>query len=584
MKSYKAQNIAGFLIFRMLRVATVAFAVLLTLGSGCFAVTVTLNWGASAGSTGYRVYYRADSATLPFGGTGAAQGASPINVGSQTTATISGLDPAHSYYFAVTAYNSAGESAYSNLVSIPELTVPSTSISYPASNATVSGTVTITANASDNIGVSRVEFYVNGVLKGTDTSSPYTYSWNTSSLAAGSYTLMTRAYDAAGNAGQSGSVVVTIFRDTAAPVVAMTSPAANATVRGTVTIAASASDAVGVSRVEFYRDGTLLSASNVAPYSYSWDTTTVANGSHTLSVRAYDLSGNVGQSSQRTVSVSNTISAPTITTGSLAAATVGSAYSAGLAASGGVSPYTWRLAAGVLPPGLSLNSTTGAVSGTPTTAGTYSVTFRVTDSRGTTATRVLTMAVYSVPTITTGSLAAATVGRAYSAGLAASGGVSPYTWRLAAGVLPPGLSLNSTTGAVSGTPTTAGTYSVTFRVTDSRGATATRALSLTVSAAPVVINTTTTTVSAAPLVVNTSTITVVLGTYYKINLSASGGVAPYTWRIATSTAPFGIALNGSTGQLTVVGTRAGTFSMTIQVTDSNGVTANKTVSLVVRSY
>lgn len=497
MKSCKIQNKSGFLIFRMLRVLTVAFAVLLTLESGCFAVTVTLNWGASAGSTGYRVYYRADSATLPFSGTGAAQGASPINVGNQTTATISGLDPAHSYYFAVTAYNSAGESSYSNLVSVPELTEPSTSISYPANNATVSGTVAITASASDNIGVSRVEFYVNGVLQGTDTSTPYTYSWNTAALAAGSYTLMTRAYDAAGNVGQSGNVAVTVTRDTTAPTVTMTSPAANATVSGTVTIGASASDAVGVSRVEFYRDGTLLSASNVAPYSYSWNTTTVANGSHTLSVRAYDLSGNVGQSSQRTVTVSNTISAPTITTAGLASATVG---------------------------------------------------------------------------------------KAYSAGLTASGGVSPYTWSLAAGVLPPGLSLNSTTGAITGTSTTSGTYSVTFRVTDSRGATATRAISITVSAAPAVINTSTVTVSAAPLVINTNTITVVRGRYYTITLSASGGVAPYTWRITASTAPFGIAMNGSTGQLTLAATRAGTYSVTFQVTDSMGATTNKAIPLTVRAY
>ncbi|MEA5115933.1 MAG: Ig-like domain-containing protein [Geobacteraceae bacterium] len=563
---------------------TVAFAVLLTLESGCFAVTVTLNWGASAGSTGYRVYYRADSATLPFSGTGATQGASPISVGSQTTATISGLDPAHSYYFAVTAYNSAGESSYSNLVSVPELTEPSTSISYPASNATVSGTVAITASASDNIGVSRVEFYVNGVLKGTDTSTPYTYSWNTAALAAGSYALMTRAYDAAGNVGQSGNVAVTVTRDTTAPTVTMTSPAANATVSGTVTIGASASDAVGVSRVEFYRDGTLLSASNVAPYSYSWNTTTVANGSHTLSVRAYDLSGNVGQSSQRTVTVRNTISAPTITTASLVSATVGKAYSAGLTASGGVSPYTWSLAAGVLPPGLSLNGTTGAISGTPTSSGTYSVTFRVTDSRRATATRALTITVYTAPAITTASLASATVGKAYSAGLTAGGGVSPYTWSLAAGVLPPGLSLNGTTGAISGTPTSSGTYSVTFRVTDSRGATATRAISITVSAAPVVINTSTVTVSAAPLVINTNTITVVMGRYYTITLSASGGVAPYTWRIAASTAPFGIALNGSTGQLTLVATRAGTYSVTFQVTDSMGATTNKAVPLTARAY
>jgi chitinase len=296
----------GFLVSRTVLVALLALAVLLTFESACFAVTVTLRWGASTGATGYRVYYRADSSTLPLSGTGAVQGSSPINVGNQTTATISGLDPAHSYYFAVTAYNSAGESPLSNRVYVPELQSPSTSITYPANNANVSGTVAITASASDNVGVSRVEFYVNGVLRGTDTSTPYTYSWNTASQAAGSYTLMTRAYDAAGNVGQSGNVVVTNVRDTTAPTVSITSPTANATVSGTVSIAATAADAVGVARVEFYQNGVLLSASNVAPYRYSWNTATVANGVCTLYARAYDAAGNVRQSASVLTAVNNT--------------------------------------------------------------------------------------------------------------------------------------------------------------------------------------------------------------------------------------------------------------------------------------
>lgn len=307
MKHNKICTLPHVLVGRMVLATLVALAVLLTFQSACFAVTVTLRWGASTGATGYRVYYRADSSTLPLSGTGADQGSSPINVGNQTTATISGLDPAHSYYFAVSAYNSAGESPLSNRVSIPELQSPATSITYPANNGNVSGTVAITASASDNVGVTRVEFYVNGLLRGTDTSTPYTYSWNTASQAAGSYTLMTRAYDAAGNVGQSANVVVTNVRDTTAPTVSITSPAANATVSGTVSIAATAADAVGVARVEFYQNGVLLSASNVAPYRYSWNTATVANGVYTLYARAYDAAGNVRQSANVLAAVNNSL-------------------------------------------------------------------------------------------------------------------------------------------------------------------------------------------------------------------------------------------------------------------------------------
>ena len=182
---------------------------------------------------------------------------------------------------------------------------PTVSISSPSSNAAVSGTVSITANASDSVGVTRVEFYVNGVLQTTDTSTPYLCSWNTTALAAGTYTLSAKAYDAAGNVGTSGNVSVTIVKNTTAPTVAVTAPANNAAVSGTALITATASDQVGVTNVQFYLDGTLLSSGNVTPYSCSWNTTTVANGSHTLSSKAYDAAGNIGQSANVTVTVSN---------------------------------------------------------------------------------------------------------------------------------------------------------------------------------------------------------------------------------------------------------------------------------------
>ncbi len=278
--------------------------------SACFASTVVLQWdpNTDADLAGYKVYYQADSSTQPFQGTGATQGPSPIDVHNQNDSeTISGLDPAHPYYFAVTAYNTSGvESAYSNIVYVPELVPPTVSISYPTNNATVSGTVSVTASASDNVGVTKVEFYVNGALQTTDTSTPYIYSWNTTSLTAGSYTLMAKAYDAAGNVGQSANVAVTVVKDTTAPKVSITAPANNSTLSGTTTITATASDNVGVSKVEFYENGILLTATNVSPYSYNWNTATLTNGaSYTLSAKAYDAAGNVGQSSNVSVTVNN---------------------------------------------------------------------------------------------------------------------------------------------------------------------------------------------------------------------------------------------------------------------------------------
>jgi len=313
------------------RIAAIYFAILVVLtlflsgGSPCFASTVVLQWNAvtDANLSGYKIYYQADSATLPFAGTGSTQGASPLNVSNQTSATISGLDPSHAYYFAVTAYNSAGtESAYSNIITVPEMVSPTVSLTAPASGSSASGTVSVAASATDNVGVTKVEFYVNGALAATDTATPYVYSWNTSALAAGTYTLMAKAYDAAGNAGQSSTVSVSVVKDTTAPTVSVTSPAGGVTLTGTAVITASASDNVGVSKVEFYGNGVLLSSTNVTPYSYTWNTASAANGSYTLTGKAYDAAGNIGTSSSVLVTVKNTVAdttAPTVSISSPAA-------------------------------------------------------------------------------------------------------------------------------------------------------------------------------------------------------------------------------------------------------------------------
>lgn len=200
-----------------------------------------------------------------------------------------------------------------------DTTAPTVAITSPANSSTVSGTATVTASASDNVGVSKVEFYVNGTLNATDTASPYTFSWNTSSLANGTYTLSAKAYDAANNVGQSSSVTVTVSNgvvDTTSPSVALSSPSNNTTISGTVAVAANASDNVSVSKVEFYENNVLIAAANAAPYSFNWNSTSVANGSCALTAKAYDAAGNVGQSSAVTVTVSNPVAdttAPTVT-------------------------------------------------------------------------------------------------------------------------------------------------------------------------------------------------------------------------------------------------------------------------------
>ncbi|HEY2093972.1 MAG TPA: Ig-like domain-containing protein [Thermoanaerobaculia bacterium] len=95
-----------------------------------------------------------------------------------------------------------------------DTTPPTTSITAPTNGSTVSGTVNVTANASDNVGVTKVEFYMDGALRTTDTTSPYSWSWDTTTFANSSHSLVTKAYDAAGNVGTSSTVTVTVNNST----------------------------------------------------------------------------------------------------------------------------------------------------------------------------------------------------------------------------------------------------------------------------------------------------------------------------------------------------------------------------------
>ncbi|MGC9972471.1 MAG: M36 family metallopeptidase, partial [Bryobacteraceae bacterium] len=196
-----------------------------------------------------------------------------------------------------------------------------------------------------------------------------------------------------------------------------------------------------------------------------------------------DLSGYAAYSGVTlTTSTPGTLS---ITTPSpLPSGSAGAAYSQSLAASGGVPPYTWSITSGALPVGLALSSA-GVIAGTPTTAGNYSFTVRVADSASAAATQTFSLTISGLPpTITTSStLPSGFTGWTYSQTLAAAGGVPPYTWSITSGALPAGLALSSA-GVIAGTPTAAGNYSFTVRVTDSASAAATQPFSLTVAAAP----------------------------------------------------------------------------------------------------
>jgi hypothetical protein len=182
-------------------------------------------------------------------------------------------------------------------------TAPTTAVSSPVSGATATGSLAVSATASDNVGVTSVELLVDGSVRATTTASPYNFSWDTTTVVNGSHTLQTRAYDAAGNVGQSALIAVTVSNlTTSSLAVAVTSPKNGSTVprNQKVIVSATATDSVAVTKVEFYIDNSLLGTSTAAPYSYPWKVPAKPGARHTVQAKAYDATG---KSATQTVSV-----------------------------------------------------------------------------------------------------------------------------------------------------------------------------------------------------------------------------------------------------------------------------------------
>jgi len=276
------------------------------------------------------------------------------------------------------------------------------------------------------------------------------------------------------------------------------------------------------------------------------------------------------------------VSSLTISTSTLPPAVVQSTYQASMTASGGKQPYAWSIAAGSLPPGLHLTSSTGTISGMPSQSGTFTFSAQVQDSSSPlkTVTRPVAVTVSSTASplqITTNSLPAGKVGTAYQATLTASGGTQPYIWSAPSGSLPLGLTLNSSTGVLSGSPTQQGTFNFTIQSTDSASQSATASLSVTVASS--------TSNSSSLAITTTSLPGAQVSLPYSATLTATGGLAPYTWGLGSSSGPLpaGLTLSATTGSITGTPTTASVYSFTIQVSDSSSPTLTGSKAFVVNS-
>jgi hypothetical protein len=197
-----------------------------------------------------------------------------------------------------------------------DTTPPTVSIGSPTGGS-VTGSVTVSVSATDNVGVTRVELRVNGVTVGTDAASPFQLSWNSITVANGSVQLTAAAYDAAGNVAVSAARTVTVSNassgDTTPPSVSIASLSpSSSVVSGTVAVLVNATDNVGVHRVDLLVNGSIVGTSNTAPFQMAWNSASMADGTATLTAKAYDAAGNSAVSAAMSVTVANDKTAPVL--------------------------------------------------------------------------------------------------------------------------------------------------------------------------------------------------------------------------------------------------------------------------------
>ena len=232
--------------------------------------------------------------------------------------TITGLAPNTTYNWRVRSKDAAGNETVSanstfTTAAAPDTTTPTVTLTAPAANAIIAGTVTLTATASDNVAVAGVQFLLDGnALGAEDTTSPYSFTWNTATALAttsGPHTLAARARDTSGNTATTTAINIVVDNVAPTGTVAINSNAA-ATNNTTVTLTLSASDTQGaVTQMRFSNDGTTYSAAEAYATSKSW-TLSAGDGTKTVYAQFQDAAGNWSTAATDTIVLDTT--APTI--------------------------------------------------------------------------------------------------------------------------------------------------------------------------------------------------------------------------------------------------------------------------------